>query len=114
MWNNVSVQQAKTFAQGSNESCQVTQAFKTIMREANGTSYYVDGSGIRHWIPNGGVFSCLYYWDGVSMWINVSVEQAYAFARGSKESCQVSQSFNTIIREADGTSYYVDGSGTRH
>jgi hypothetical protein len=67
-----------------------------------------------HWIPNGGVFSCLYYWDGVPLYDNLSPQQIATFPTGSNESCQVTQAFNTIIRGSDGTSYYVDGFGVAH
>jgi hypothetical protein len=118
-WDGASVvqgtqAQAETFPRGTNESCEVTQAFNTIVREANGTSFYVDGSGVAHWIPNGGTFSCLYYWDGVAMYSPVTVQQADTFARGSNESCEVTQAFNTVIRQSNGTSYYVDDSGVAH
>ena len=118
-WDGVGVidgtqAQLNTFPVGSNESCQVTQAFNSIIEGSNKTSYYVDGSGTAHWIPNGGVFSCLYYWDGVALLNNLSQAQLNTFPVGSNESCQVTHAFNTIIEGSDGTSYYVDGSGTAH
>lgn len=30
-----------------------------VVREKGGTAYYVDGSDIWHWIPDGGVYNCL-------------------------------------------------------
>jgi hypothetical protein len=114
LWSNLSVQQLDTFPVGSNESCQVTKVFGDIIEGSDGTSYYVDGSGVAHWIPNGGTFSCLYYWDGVSLWSNLSVQQLDTFPVGSNESCQVTKAFNTVLRQSDGTAWYVDDSGDRH
>ena len=30
-----------------------------ILRHSEGDAHYVDGSGVRHWIPDGGVYQCL-------------------------------------------------------
>jgi hypothetical protein len=114
MYNDLNVQQIDTFPRGPNESCEVTQAFNTIIRESNGTSFYVNGSGVALWIPNGGTFSCLYYWDDVPMYNDLNVQQIDTFPRGPNESCEVTQAFNTVIRESNGTAYYVSDPGVAH
>lgn len=101
---------------GSNASCDPTEAFNTIVRNGTtGAAYLVDGSGIRHWIPNGGTFDCLYYWKQIPLYNDL--EQGYidALPSGGDASCVVSEAFNTVLRETTtGSAYFVDAGGTRH
>jgi hypothetical protein len=104
------------FPEGSQASCTIPEAFNTIVRVgATGASYYVDGEGVRHWIPNGGVFLCLREWDGLAEYENLSQGAVDAFPEGGWASCTIPQAFNTVIRVgATGVSYFVDGEGVRH
>ena len=97
-------------------SCTIPQAFNTIVRVgATGASYFVDGGGVRHWIPNGGVFLCLREWDGLPEYESLSQGAVDAFPEGGHASCTIPQAFNTVIRVgATGVSYFVDGEGVRH
>jgi hypothetical protein len=83
---------------------------------ATGVAYYVGGDGVRHWIPNGGTYDCLYLWDGVSAYENLSQGQVDSFPTGGNQTCVVTQAYDTIVRVgATGKAYYVDpGDGLRH
>lgn len=51
--NNVSRGQVQAFARGSDQVC------RAILEGPDGTSFYVDRTGERHWIPDGGTYECI-------------------------------------------------------
>lgn len=75
-----------------------------IIRADNGTAYYVDKTGYRHWLPDGGVFECHGGWantiDGVA-WSDIhripEAEHAKCFDAGPGD----------IIAHPDGDSYVL-------
>jgi hypothetical protein len=115
-YENLSQGAVDAFPEGGWASCTIPEAYNTIVRVgATGQSYYVDGSGVRHWIKDGGVFNCLYYWKGVPAYWDLSQGAVDSFAEGGWASCTIPEAHNTIVRVgATGQSYYVDGSGVRH
>jgi hypothetical protein len=114
--DGVSQAQVEAFTEGSEDTCTIPEAFNTIVRVgATGTSYYIDGNGVRHWIPNGGVYLCLREWDQLKEYENATQGMAEAFAEGGQAECTIPQAYNTIVRVGStGVSYFVDGSGVRH
>ena len=117
LYDNLTTADVDAFPTGANATCQATETYDTIVRVgATGKSYYVDGSGYKHWIPNGGTFNCLYYWKNKSLYNNLSQDAVDALpTSNTNASCVVSEAFDTIVRVgATGTSYYVDGSGYKH
>jgi hypothetical protein len=89
-----------------------------ILRHApSGTAYVVDNAKTLHWIPDGGTYLCLTAWYGyavvtVNTWdaINALPENTAVHAN-----CFVPQyALNHVLRESDGTAYYLDGLGVRH
>ncbi len=108
--------EVEAYSAGADETCTIPQAFNTIVRVgATGASYFVDGEGVRHWIPDGGVFLCLREWDGLAEYESLSQGAVDAFPEGGRASCTIPQAFNTIVRVgATGASYFVDGEGVRH
>jgi hypothetical protein len=116
VYENLSQGAVDAFAEGGWASCTIPEAFNTIVRVgATGASYFVDGSGVKHWIKDGGVYNCLYYWKGVPAYENLSQGAVDAFPEGGWASCTIPEAYNTIVRVgATGVSYFVDGSGVRH
>ena len=114
LYDNVERSRVSPLAEGPTATCSVPEALNTLMRQTDGTAYYVDGSGTRHWIPSGGVFLCFYEWKGLSLYDNLSSDRTGAFAEGSVATCSVPEASNTLLRQSDGTSFFVDGNGTRH
>jgi hypothetical protein len=114
--DNLSQAAVDAFPDGAPATCTIPEAHNTIVRVgATGASYYVDDSGVRHWIKDGGVYNCLYYWKGVPAYENLSQAAVDAFPEGDWASCTIPEAYNTIVRVgATGASYYVDGGGTRH
>ncbi len=107
--------QVEAFPEGSEDTCTIPEAFNTIVRVgATGTSYYIDGSGVRHWIPNGGVYLCLREWDQLKEYENATQGMAEAFAEGNQAECTIPQGRNTIVRvAATGASYYINDNEER-
>ena len=80
-----------------------------IVRAVDGTAYYVDRTGWRHWLRDGGVFDCHGGWsnviDGVH-WDDIThmpeAEHAECFTAAGGD----------IIRHPDGDSYVLTGSAS--
>ena len=78
------------------------------------TTWYVDGSNVRHHIPNGGTFLCLTAWKGKQV-VELSQDQVNLLSQGDDASCRVDEAANTVIRRTDtGQSWFVDGNLIRH
>ena len=84
-----------------------------IIRIPDGTSWYVDGSNVRHHIPDGGTYLCMTAWRGKGV-SDVSPEQAAALQEGDAASCRVDEAADHVLRQSDGTSWFVDGNLVRH
>uniref|UniRef100_UPI0013005D7D hypothetical protein n=1 Tax=Euzebya rosea TaxID=2052804 RepID=UPI0013005D7D len=89
-------------------TCTVTEARDHIIRRPDGTSYYVDGSSVRHWIPNGGTYNCLSLLRGRPLINNVTQDQVDAIPEGGHQVCLA------LLVGPDQTSFYVDQTGERH
>jgi glucosylceramidase len=76
-----------------------------IIRNSDGTSYYVDRTGWRHWIRDGGVFACLGGWD------NIIDGVSWDDIRKIPESSTQAECFTAVagdmIRHPDGDSYLL-------
>ncbi len=121
-WRSVTVAdgatqaQADAFPEGAPETCTIPEAYNTVIRVgATGKSYLVDGAGVRHSIPDGGVYLCLKEWKGYPVYENLSQGAVDAFPEGNAATCTIPEAYNTVIRVgATGKSYLVDGAGVRH
>jgi hypothetical protein len=100
--------QADAIPGGANDVCRVTQAANRLVRRTDGTVYYVDSSLVKHWVPNGGTYTCARSVRGIPLIDNVSVSHTDAFPEGAQYRCRA------ILRGPDGTSFYVDSTGQRH
>ena len=54
------------------------------------TTWYVDGSNVRHHIPNGGTFLCLTVWKGKQV-VELSQDQVNLLSQGDDASCRVDE-----------------------
>jgi hypothetical protein len=87
---------------------------RIIRNAATGASYYVDSGGVRHAIPDGGVYLCLTKWKRVRAY-NVTQATIDRFPTGDAAGCTIPQAFNKIIRvAATGKAYFVTEDGVRH
>jgi hypothetical protein len=84
-----------------------------IIRIPDGTAWYVDASNVRHHIPDGGTYLCMTAWRGKRV-SDVSPEQAAALQEADAASCRVDEAANRVLRQSDGTSWFVDGGLVRH
>jgi len=57
-----------------------------IIRQSDGTSFYVDHGGVRHWIPDGATYMCLRN-KGKHV-LAVTKDQVAAVSEGSWQSCR--------------------------
>jgi hypothetical protein len=81
-----------------------------VVRASDGSSFYVDKRGGKHWIPDGGTFTCL---DAqVGTWAHV-VPRAW-LTQPQYENAQCVRAVpGNIIRHANGDSYIVNGDWSR-
>lgn len=93
---------------GADQTCQPTEARNHIIRQSDGTAYFVDQNLRRRWIPNGGTYNCLREVKGLPLHNNISKTKAESFANGPNMTCQA------ILVGPDGTSFHLKTSGTRH
>ena len=110
-WNgvgvmNVSQNAADALPVGSNMTCTPSGAADRVLRQSDGTSWYVDGNNVRHHIPNSGTYNCVVNVRGKSVTNNVSAGRIDALARGEDYRCRA------ILHMGD-YSFYVDSSGYR-
>jgi glucosylceramidase len=75
-----------------------------IIRNSDGTSYYVDKTGWRHWIRDGGVFNCLGGWDNVID--GVDWDDIRKIPEAEHAECFTAVA-GDIIRHPDGDSYLL-------
>jgi hypothetical protein len=95
--------------------CQAPDYLKgAILRYApDGTSYYVDGNHVRHWIADGETWYCMVAQGSV---INVTSDQLSALPQGGTQTpcLDPNRILGKVVRATDGTSYWVDWSGWWH
>lgn len=113
---NVSQSTIDRFPAGDVAGCTVPEAFNKIIRvRATGKAYFVTGDGVRHSIPDGATYNCLYYWRRTPAYRNLTQAHIDAFPLGADWSCQATEAFDRIVRvAATGKAYYVGGDGVRH
>ena len=110
--NNITDRHVESFATGSNATCAPLRSewADKIVKEADGTSWYITNALERRWIPNGGTFNCLVAWKSKAIATeNASQPEIDRLTRGNDQTCQPTEARNKII-ESGGDSYYVDNS----
>jgi hypothetical protein len=108
----VSPQQVEALTAGDVATCTPDMP-NIVMRLDDGRSWYVDADNVRHPIPNGGTFLCLTAWRGAPL-VNVLPEHAALLTEGDAAACRVDEAADHVIRESDGTAFFVDRDLVRH
>jgi hypothetical protein len=85
----------------------VTEAANRVVRRADGTAYFVDASLVKHWIPNGGTYTCALRVRNIPLIDGVTVGHTDALAEGDAYKCRV------IVIGPGNWRYYIDQSGNR-
>jgi hypothetical protein len=87
-----------------------------LVVSATGTSYFVDASGVPHWIPDVLTFDC----DAAQypVWRGVTQSEVEALGNGQPWATRCSRpqdaANHILVVSATNTSYWVDGSGVPH
>ena len=93
-------------------SCYDANAVKgKVVRAGDGTSYYVDKRGGKHWIPDGGTFECIADQTGGAY--PYTVPRAWLTQKEYEHAQCVRPKPGDIIRTDDGDSYLVNADWTR-
>jgi hypothetical protein len=103
----VTQDQADAIPTGSTQSCTATEARNRIIRKSDSTAYYVDSNLVRHWIPNGGTYTCARQVRNIALINNVSQGHIDALPEGSWYKCRA------IVIGPGNWRYYIDQSGDR-
>ncbi len=84
-----------------------------VVKSSDGSSWYVDRTNTRHWIPDTDTYAALVrrYGAASGPWPATDVSQ---IPKGADNPHLFNAQPNSIIRRADGVSWIVDASGTRH
>ena len=106
---NVTQSQADAMPTGGNQGCSVSEAANRVLRQSNGTAWYVDGNLTRHHIVTGGAFNCLVSVRQIPVLNGLTQEQMEAFPLGGPAGC------SALLVGPDGrTSYYINGTDERY
>src|SRR5487761_2134162 len=103
--------QANSLPEGSAWPCVIGNA---VVKSSDGTSYFVDTTNTRHWIPDTETFGVLAKsYPVYGPWPAADVVLIPA-GPNQPQMINPASVLNTIIRRSDGVSWVVDGSGVRH
>lgn len=86
-----------------------------IIREPNGTAWWINSYGQRFHIPDGGTWNCFGGWGRVALdWITPETRNSYQYVSGSARCYGGILINNRVIRHVNGDCHFVDSAGNRH
>jgi hypothetical protein len=101
-------------AQGTDATCSSpTGARGRVVRADDGSSWYVDLRGDRHWIPDGGVYECLVAQGRRDLGVVVPRRLIGALGTRHEDAECIRAKPGNIIRHADGDAYLLNSGWTR-
>jgi GDSL-like Lipase/Acylhydrolase family len=112
-------EQAASLSEGGEAAgcLSVADAAGTIIREGStGTSYYVDGAGVRHWLADGWTYEALQVRGVRVLSRDLTWDEVGSLPEGPRQPLAIAPAHiaNTLLRFDNGVIDFVDGGGTRH
>lgn len=110
---NVSYTTASRLRYKGTLKCKNIKIRNKIIRRANGTAYWIDGSGRRFHIPDGATFNCLGGWGKTHNHASYYTQQSYTYY--GKARCFRGKLLNgRVIKHQAGDAHLISWSGNRH